>query len=179
MSDSTAAEALQEIVNRQRVWEVLLKYTRGVDRLDRALMLSAFHEDALIDQGTFKGDRDQLADWVLGYHRDHQLLTQHLMTNHFCEIDADAAHTETYVAYYGTNPGGDNDAFAIGRYIDRLECRSGQWGIVDRVCTTEGTTEFPKNGLLDQFKPQAESLATPTRDRSDPSYLRPLKIARQ
>lgn len=177
MSDTSPASDIQELINRQRVWDVLLKYTRGVDRLDRELMLSAFHDDALIDQGTFKGDRNQLADWVLNYHRDNQVQTQHLMTNHYCEVSAGVAHTETYVAYYGTNPQG-SEAFAVGRYIDRLECRGGQWGIVDRVCTTEGTTEFPKNGLLDQFRPRAGSIAIPTRDQSDPSYLRPLHISR-
>ncbi len=168
-------ESIRELVDRQQIWDALLRYTRGVDRLDRELMLSAFHVDARIDQGTFKGSREALADWVLTYHRDNQLLTQHLMTNHYCEIENAVAHTETYVAYFGTNPAG-SEAFAVGRYIDRLERRETGWAIADRVCTTEGTTDFPKNGLLEQFKPPEGSLARPTRDRADPAYIRPLRI---
>lgn len=170
--------AIKELIDRQRIWDCLLRYTRGVDRLDRELMLSAFHEDALIDQGSFKGSRENLADWVLTYHEKNQLLTQHLMTNHFCEIEGDSAHAETYVAYYGTNLA-EKEAFAVGRYIDRLERGLNGWAIANRVCTTEGTTDFAKNGLMDHFKAPPGSLATAKRDRSDPSYLRPLDIPRK
>jgi len=170
--------AVREIIDRQKIWDCLLRYTRGVDRLDRALMLSAFAEDALIDQGSFKGSRDDLAaDWVLAYHENNQTLTQHMMTNHYCEIDGDVSHTETCVAYYGTNPHG-KDAFAVGRYIDRLVRRSEDWVIVDRVCTTEGACDLEKNGLLATLRTPAGSIAVPTRDRADPSYLRPLAIPR-
>lgn len=168
-----------ELRDRQKIWDALICYTRGVDRLDRELMLRAFHADALIDQGTFKGSREGLADWVLSYHQDNQRLTQHLMTNHYCEIEGSEAHTETHVVYYGTNPEGapeGTDAFAVGRYIDRLECRDGVWAIAARVCTTEGTTDFSKNGLLAKLVIPEDSLAKPSRDRSDPSYLRPLLI---
>lgn len=169
------AEAVRELLDRQRIWEALLCYTRGVDRLDRALMLSAFHEDAVIDQGSFKGTREALADWVLEYHRQNQLFTQHLMTNHSCEIDGDSAHAETHVVYFGTNPA-DAEAFAVGRYIDRLERRATGWGIAQRVCTTEGATDLVKNDLLQQMQPRPGSLAIPRRDKADPSYLRPLVI---
>lgn len=166
---------LQELIDRQRIWDCLLRYTRGVDRLDRELMLAAFHPEARIEQAGFKGNREDLADWVLGYHRDNQLLTQHIMTNHFCEIDGDEAHTETYVAYYGTNPE-VKDAFVVGRYIDRLQRYADGWLISDRVTTTEGTTDFNKNGLLEQFTPPVGALCRATRDTTDPAYQRPLCI---
>jgi len=169
---------LQELLDRQRIWDCLLRYTRGVDRLDRELMLQAFHPDARIQQGSFLGSRNDLADWVLNHHQQNQVLTQHWMLNHFCELDGDTAHTETCVAYYGTNPPetkGDDD-FAVGRYIDRLQKCGEEWLIVTRVCTTEGTTNFTKNGLMDLFKAPPGSLSKPTRDRRDPSYLRPLVI---
>ena len=70
-----------------------------------------------------------LSDWVLAGHRDNQLQTQHLMTNHLCELDGDVAHAETYVAYYGLNPGNE-DSLAVGRYVDRLERRAAGRGIV-------------------------------------------------
>lgn len=170
---------IRELLDRQKIWNALICYTRGVDRLDRELMLRAFHPDALIDQGTFKGNREELADWVLTYHQQNQRLTQHLMTNHYCDLDDKVAHAETHVVYYGTNPE-DNpegtDAFAVGRYIDRLECRDGDWAIAARVCTTEGSANLTKNALLQKFVIPPESLAKPSRDPADPSYLRPLII---
>lgn len=171
-------EAIRELVARQRIWDCLLRYTRGVDRLDRELLLSGFAEHALIDQGSFKGGRIAYADWVLGYHADNQLQTQHLMNNHYCEIDGETAHAETYIAYFGSNPTG-KESFAVGRYLDRLQWIAGEWLITDRVCTTEGTTDFEKNGLLEQIMVPPGSLATPRRDKSDPSYLRPLIIPRE
>lgn len=177
MNDIEAS--VKELLDRQRIWECLLRYTRGVDRLDRPLMLSAFHEQALIVQGGFKGSREDLADWVLTYHQENQLFTQHLMTNHCCEIDGDTAHSETHVVYYGTNPEvAEKDAFAVGRYIDRLQRADNAWVIANRVCTTEGTTDFLQNGLMAQFKPAADSIARASRDRNDPSYLRPLVFGR-
>ncbi len=168
---------IRDTFHRQKIWEVLLRYTRGVDRLDRELILSAFHPDALIDQGTFKGDREHLADWVLTYHRENQKLTQHLMTNHYCELADKSAHTETHVFYYGTNPK-TADVCAVGRYIDLLEYRDGMWAISDRICTTEGSSELVENEVFSKFTPPTGSLAIPTRDRTDPSYLRPLVISR-
>jgi len=171
----TTQAMLQELIDRQRIWDCLLRYTRGVDRLDRELMLSAFHPACAILQGAFHGNREDLANWVLTYHAENQILNQHLITNHYCEIDGDQAHSETYVAYYGTNPGA-TDAFAIGRYIDRLQRYPDGWLISDRVCTTEGTTDFVKNGALEQFATPEESLCHPSRSKQDSSYRRPLIV---
>ncbi|MYM62914.1 nuclear transport factor 2 family protein [Pseudomaricurvus sp. HS19] len=168
---------LRELTDRQRIWDCLLCYTRGLDRLDRELLLSGFHADARIQTGSFSGEPRSFADWVLGHHRDNQVQTQHIMTNHYCQLHGDEAHTETYVAYYGNNPG-QQDEFAVGRYLDRLQRFASGWLITDRVCTTEGTTNFDKNGLLERMILVPDSLAAPARDRSDPAYRRPLRIPR-
>lgn len=171
-------DAIKELLARQRIWECLLCYTRGVDRLDRKLLLSGFHPQAMIDQGGFKGGPTEYANWVLGHHADNQLQTQHSMTNHACEIDGDSAHAETYVAYFGCNTEG-RESFAVGRYIDRLQYFDGKWLITDRVCTTEGAADLEKNTLLEQMVTPVESLAIPCRDENDPSYIRPLTIPRE
>lgn len=175
MTDYTSD--ITSLLDKQKIWECLLCYTRGVDRLDRELALDAFHPDALIDQGAFSGDRVAFVDWVLGHHREHQQTTQHTMTNFSCDLDGATAHAETYVTYYGVNREG-RDSFAVGRYVDRLEFRQGKWAIVDRVCMTEGATDLDKNAIVAQFAPTSSSLARSQRDVSDPSYLRPLRLPR-
>ena len=46
-----ADKDVQELIDRQRIYECLLRYTRGMDRLDRELVLSAYHDDAVEDHG--------------------------------------------------------------------------------------------------------------------------------
>lgn len=174
--DNNNAESLTTLIARQKIWECLLAYTRGLDRLDRELLISGFHNDAIIDQGSFKGDREAFADWVMGVHLEHQTMTQHTMTNFHCEIIGDKAFSEAYVTYYGVNKTGASDTFAVGRYIDELELRDGQWGISERVCVTEAATNFDKTNFGSSII--AGSIAISSRDKKDPSYNRPLGIVR-
>ncbi|CAN7233925.1 nuclear transport factor 2 family protein [Phenylobacterium sp. LjRoot225] len=166
---------VQELIDRQRIWECLLRYTRGMDRLDRDLVLSAYHSGGMEDHGVFIAPFEVFTDQALGFHRDAEVRTQHIMNNHWCEIDGDVAHAETYVACYAVTSAG-KESYSLGRFIDRLEKRGGRWGIVDRVCVREGSTDLPSNGALENFAPEPRSFARPTRDRNDPSYLRPLKV---
>jgi hypothetical protein len=175
MSDSNAD--VQELIDRQRIWECLLRYTRGMDRLDRELVLSAYHADAMEDHGAMIAGRDRFVDQVLGFHRSGEVLTQHIMTNHRCELDGHVAHAETYVSCYSVNRDG-KASYSLGRFNDRMEKRDGGRGIVDRVCVREGSTDFPLNDFLKDFPVQPGSLHRSMRDRDDPSYLRPLRVRR-
>ena len=168
---------VQELIDRQRIWECLLRYTRGMDRLDRDLVLSAYHPNGMEDHGEFMASCERFTDQVLAFHREEEILTQHIMSNHRCDIEGNVAHAETYVSCYAVSREGKGN-YSLGRFIDRLEKRDGRWGIVDRVSVREGSTDFPTNAFVANFSVQAESLARPTRDRADPSYLRPLKVSR-
>jgi hypothetical protein len=175
MSDDTAD--IRELIDRQRIWECLLRYTRGMDRLDRDLALSAYHPDAMEDHGGFVGPATALIDHALAFHRENEIRTQHILSNHHCEIDGDVAHAETYIGCYSVGANG-KDSYGFGRVIDRLEKREGRWALVDRVCTHEGMAELTRNEAEANFVPIAKSLSRPARDPGDPSYLRPLRVTR-
>jgi hypothetical protein len=166
---------VQELIDRQRIWECLLRYTRGMDRLDRELVLSAYHPDGKEDHGAFIAPAEVFVDRVLAVHREQEQATQHIMTNHNCEIAGDVAHAETYVACYILDREGKG-SYSLGRFCDRLEKRDGRWGIVDRVSIRTGATDFPDNGFSSGHVLKPESLGHSTRDRNDPSYIRPLKV---
>jgi SnoaL-like domain len=168
---------VQELIDRQRIWECLLRYTRGMDRLDREIVMSAYHSDGMEDHGALIAACDTFVDQVLGFHRSAEILTQHIMSNHQCELEGNVAHAETYVSCYSVNREG-KASYSLGRFIDRLEKREGRWGIVDRVCVREGSTDLPRNDFVDNFSVQPGSLHRSTRDRNDPSYLRPLRVRR-
>jgi SnoaL-like domain len=168
---------VQELIDRQRIWDCLLRYTRGMDRLDRELVLSAYHSDGMEDHGALIAACGTFVDQVLAFHRSGEIMTQHIMSNHRCELERDIAHAETYVSCYSV-PREGMASYSLGRFIDRLEKRDGRWGIVDRVCVREGSTDLPSNGFSEGFEVQPGSLHRSSRDRTDPSYLRPLKVRR-
>lgn len=181
------ARQLQELTDRQAIHDVLMTYSRGVDRLDRDLILSVYHPDAIDDHGVFIGGPEAFADWVIGMHSHLHLSQQHCQFNSTVELDGDTAHTETYYMFAGMNRTGEPLAMSGGRYLDRLEKRDGRWAIAARVCVRDWAPlkELPEVldqstltvvKLDDKTRVMMQSGRQPTRDRSDPSYDRPLRI---
>jgi hypothetical protein len=166
---------IRELIDRQRIWECLLRYTRGMDRLDRDLVLSAYHPGGKEDHGALIAPAEQFVDIVLEHHRAGEIVTQHIMNNHGCEIDGDVAHAETYVTCYSVTL--DNKAsLSFGRFADRLEKRDGRSGITDRVSLRTGASELSDYRGADGHVLLPESLGESRRDRRDPSYVRPLAV---
>jgi len=164
---------VQDLVDRQAIWQVLLNYSRGVDRLDRDLLASCYWPDAIDDHGVFVGGRDAFIDWALGYHGQLQHAHHHGLSNHSCEIVGDVAHCETYYHFFGVNVDGPH-TLAMGRYVDRVERRGGEWRIAGRVCVTEMVGDVQITDMPDDWKGALFSNGPSTRDRSDVSYQRPL-----
>jgi hypothetical protein len=65
--------------------------------------------------------------------------------------------------------------FFTGRYIDRLERRDGQWRIAVRRSTVEGMFLAAARVLQSSFFTE-KGYQLGTRDRSDLSYERPVRI---
>jgi hypothetical protein len=177
--DEALAARLQELLDRQDIVDCLHRYTRGMDRQDRELVRSAYHDDATDLHGGFVGDVERFIDWAFAYHADQQL-HQHYLTNVVIELDGDRAHVESYYLFCGSSPAPDDSVtVAGGRYVDRFERRDGRWAIADRVCTAEwraDTTMSHRWPVLDSSR-LVEDLTT-SRDRDDVSYLRPLDLHR-
>jgi hypothetical protein len=167
----------RELIDRQRIWECMLRYARGMDRLDIELALSAYHPGAIEDHGAMIAPCEQFVLNVIAFHRSGEERTQHILSNHSCEIDGEVAHAETYVHCFSVLPSGHN-RLSFGRFVDRLEKRDGKWGIVSRVSLPEGSIDAAafddRAGMTDL----PGTLARPRRDRDDPSYLRPLPETR-
>jgi hypothetical protein len=127
MQASIAAEKLAEIerlLDRQAILDCLTRFSRGMDRFDRELFLSAFHADATIAAGEFVGGPEDLYAWAADLHEQGQIATHHNLLNHTCDIAGAVAHAETYYLFVGRNRD-DSNWMAGGRYIDRLEKREG------------------------------------------------------
>jgi ketosteroid isomerase-like protein len=168
-------EAMVRILwDRQAIRDCMNIYCRAVDRLDRDLLLSVYHEDAIDDHGVFVGGPGAFADWVMELHARAQDSTQHVITNHTCELDGDVAHAETYWMFASMNKHGAPLTLSGGRYIDRLERRNGRWAIALRKCVADWRGAPGEGWLPPEAIEALNSGARPSRDRSDPSYERPL-----
>lgn len=176
----TALEAkLRALIDRQEIWDVLLRYARGLDRLDRELIRSCYHDDAVDDHHVYVGKPDDFIDWAFDYSRACNVVHHHGLSNHRCEIDGDDAHAETYYTFIGVNKAPPH-LLSMGRYIDRFQKRSGEWRIADRVCVIEHSFELNGHPTIAGNAPSEAQIALlgplrpATRDRDDVSYVRPL-----
>jgi len=174
MDDDLRAR-IRKLEDRQDIRDCLTRYARGVDRLDRELILSAYHPDAIDDHGVFVGGPADFADWVIALHGTNNARTQHYVVNHSCELDGDVAHCETYYMTGFTDAQDRPLHRSGGRYVDRFERRDGRWAIAARKSVAEWRgphgQEMVWYGGDDSYRiwPNA-------RDRTDVSYERPLTI---
>ena len=187
MTHEELERAVVQLQDRQAIADCLSTYSRAVDRLDRELLLSAYHADAVDDHGVFVGTPEQFADWVIAMHTATHLSHQHCIFNSTVDLDGDVAHVESYYMFVGLNRTGTPLAMSGGRYLDRLEKRDGRWAIAARVCVRDWAPLEAIPETLDQSQLTVAPLDERTtalmrsgaqiaRDRSDPSYVRPLHI---
>jgi hypothetical protein len=169
---------LERLLDRQDILDCLIRFSRGMDRFDRELFLSAFHSDAVIAAGDFVGGPADLYDWASNLHEQGQSSTHHNLLNHTCEIDGDLAHTETYYLFAARNRD-ETNWLAGGRYIDRLERRDGTWKIALRCNAIEWSGMVPTMAIPFANVPDLHQNGAPSRSRDDLSYRRPLTNRRE
>lgn len=161
--------AVTELLAQQQVRDCLMRYCRGVDRCDAELVRSAYHRDATDDHGYWKGNGWEFADFIVEAKLRDNDWTTHAVQNVLVEVDGDVAHAESYVEASLKPRGLDEVRVFVGRYVDRLERRDGQWRIADRVVVHDWDDVRPLQpggiGLpLDGFTRGRRG------DRTDPVY---------
>ncbi len=171
--EASQLNRLEHLLDRQDITDCLTRFCRGIDRFDRDLFLSAFHPDAQISAGDFVGGAADLYDWAHGMHEQGQIATQHNLLNSTCDIDGDTAHSETYYLFAARNHD-ESNWIAGGRYFDRLERRTGGWRIVLRTNVIEWSGIAPTMPIPFADITDIADNGVSARDRTDPSYQRPL-----
>ena len=164
---------IDALLDKQDIAECLTRFSRGMDRFDRAIYLSAFHADAVMAAGPFVGNPADCYDWAVPMHEAGQVATHHNLLNMTIELDGDTAHTETYYLFVGRNRD-DSNWIAGGRYIDRLDKRDGTWKIAMRTNAIEWSGMVPTMALPFADIPGVNGNGAPARSKDDPSYMRPL-----
>lgn len=141
----------QRIADRLEIQDLMYRWCRAVDRLDRAGMLAVFHPGAIDSHGPYIGPVEGLVDWIFERHRPIGF-SSHFIGNLLIEFaDENTALVESYVRTIQQYPahakqqlaqltGGaagapDSamDMFTSSRYLDRVERRGGEWRIAHRT----------------------------------------------
>jgi hypothetical protein len=170
----TALEAqMQELLDRQAIFDCIKRNARGNDRFDADLTANSYHDDGLHEVGQNRVPGPGYGAHANAAHGQLFDANLHNVTMHMCEIDGDVAHAESYSLGMFLDKGGKTGRVLAGRYIDRLEKRDGEWRIVLRRSTVEialeGRATLPTGDLL-----PGSGYLKGNRDRTDPSYERPL-----
>jgi hypothetical protein len=146
----------------------LLRYVRGVDRLDLELVRSCYHPDATDSHGSFVGSVDDFLVWVERILRRYDL-TMHFLGGPLIEFD-DVTHArvETYgMAFHRVASGPPERNLVTGfRFVDRFESRDGEWRIAQRIAVTE----WSRVDHEDSWWPVPDGMLQGRRDRTDPVY---------
>jgi hypothetical protein len=160
-------DGLERLLAAEEIRQAVLRYCRGVDRLDVSLMRSAYLPGAVDDHGVYVGDAAVFCERVVGSHAGYDA-TMHCVLNHAVEVDAPgAARGEAYVVTYVLRTAADGVRWRDtwwGRYVDRYGVHEGRWGIAHRVCVHEFTESAPlgppMDKPLDRFRQGREDRGT-------------------
>ncbi len=135
---------MQMVIDQQEIYDLCCRYMRGLDRLDRDLLRSVYHDDATDHRGFFTGGPDEFVDLAITLLAEHEA-NHHMIGNALIEVEGDVAFGEIYFqAYHRTSENGlPKDFVVIGRYVDRYERRNGEWKIAHRSELNDFTRTDP------------------------------------
>lgn len=164
-------DRLLAVADRQEIAQVVYRLARSIDRCDKDLLRTCFHEGATDDHGLFKGKASEFVDWVMEELGKFQR-TQHLIGNMIITLDGDKAGVESYFVAHHVVPTPDGktvDMIAAGRYLDTFEKRGGVWAITHRHAVYDWNSMQPSSSQW-EGPPVSEILERGLRGPNDRSY---------
>lgn len=139
--------ATQELLDRAEIRDLMMRYSRAVDRQDHELLRSIFTEDVHFnyDNGRteFRG-HDGYVKMVSGLKRHR--VTMHFMENQTIQVNGDTARMETYANNHHVTIGQDGkeiDHVVVCRYLDDLVRVDGRWKVKKRVMVVGWVRDDP------------------------------------
>jgi len=166
---------VEHLKDRAEIVDCIARHARGCDRHDVDLVTSTYHEDGIDEHGATVNPGPEYAAWANATHAATSDGHLHNVTTQTIEIDGDVAHAESYVLVAMLTPDRSTATLLNGRYLDRLERRDGTWKIALRRSTLELMLTADASLLQTRFFKE-QGYIKGTRDRSDPSYARPLSL---
>ena len=136
-----SAEALQLMLDKFALQELVQTYCRAIDRRDFALLATLYHPDSVDDHGgMFKGSGPDFVRWVPSM-LAHFEATDHTATSTLFTVSGDLAEGEIHVVAYHRGPGPKaRETIIHGRYLDIYERREGVWRFLARSLVYDWST---------------------------------------
>jgi len=162
---------------RAEIYDVLMRYCRGIDRLDEELVRSCYHPDAVDNHGLYDGSVDYFVSRAFTRQRTIEVAS-HALHNVRIEFAGDAAVCESYgtaVERSRLEDGTLLDQINGFRYIDRFERRDGSWLIARRTVVMDWARSEP----VDEGWVADAGFVRGRRDGSDPVYQELELLARR
>ena len=154
-----------DLVAQQACYDALMRCARGLDRGDAERVRSAHHPGARVDCGAYRGDIEGFCEWLGESLSGRASCTFHKLGNVLITVDGERAYGETYAIVHrvGGEASAPQDLILGLRYLDRFECRGGEWRIAERQVSYEWERRIP-------LGPQqlAEGYRRGRRDGGDP-----------
>lgn len=163
-------QTVQRLQDRQDILDCIVRESRARDRQDVEMMESCWWEDGVDEHGPITTKAPDYAARANAGHGANFHLTSHNITNHLCEIDGNTAHCESYVMGGLFWLDGKTTTIAMGRYLDLLEKRNGEWRMLTRRCTIEMTADTDGSWVHSKF---VKGFLKGLWSKDDPSYERP------
>lgn len=165
-------QALQNLLDKQAISELVHRYCRAADRHDSEAMRDLYFEDATDDHGGFfKGLAMDFIDQLPEIQKPMKIL-HHNVTTHNIELNGDRAEGEVYVLAFhqaGAPDGQLIDFLVGGRYLDKYERREGVWKFSARAVLADWVHfNEPTKVQLDHPGVAGSLIGKPRQD--DPSY---------
>jgi SnoaL-like domain len=127
--------AIEELLNREAIRDCLFRYCHAVDRCDVEMLRSVYWPGAIDEHVFVRRTAEEYIDWAMPILQSRDQ-TVHSIGNILIRMEGSTAHVESYFHAYERirrKDGTRNDFTTSGRYIDRMEGRSGQWRIAERI----------------------------------------------
>lgn len=166
---------LRYLRDRLEIQDCIMRHARGMDRHDKELMTSCYHEDGVAAYGSTLVSGPEHGDWSNSAHSGRFSLHAHHITNHTCEIEGDLAYCESYAIGAFLSPDHRRASYVSARYIDQLERRDGEWRIVVRRAMTDIALEGDAS-FLGAFRGQPVD-EEENWTKKDLSYQRPVDLS--
>ncbi len=163
----------EDLLDQVALRDLLMRYCRGCDRRDFALVRSLYHDDAIDDHGAmFHGGPDAFVAWLPQAMATWDA-TRHMIGNSLFVVDGDMAEGEHYVEAWHRTPAPDAREYVVhGRYLDRYAKRSGVWKFLHRSLVFDhGHIRAVEGEVLERLGREAPHGHA---DRRDPSWSYPL-----
>jgi hypothetical protein len=175
--------ALEKISTDGAILENELRYTRGLDRHDEAMIRDAYWPEAKVAYGVLR-PVPELAAWANETHAK-RAAHQHHVTSLTLDVEGDTAHEEGYILFSADlirdskfdtrgapTPGrllaASKATLGTGRYINRYERRNGMWKMVAHEYVHDISVRLEPLDLC-------ATSCLGRWDTTDISYLRPLQ----